>query len=58
MRDLAHFVAQTTADIEAINIKVTALQTEAEELRTEQVELVKVLKKLTAADVIEEPVIP
>lgn len=57
MRDLAQFTAQVTADIDAINVRVTNLQAEAEALRAEQVELQKVLKKLTAADVVEEPVV-
>lgn len=57
MRDVVHFTAQVTADIEAIDAEVEALQTKAEELRAEQVELRKVLKKLTAADVVEEPAV-
>ncbi len=57
MRDLAQFTAQVTADIEAIDAAVTELQEKAESLRAEQVELRKVLKKLTAADVVEEPVV-
>ena len=56
MRDLAQFTAQVTADIEAIDEKVPLLEAEAIALREEQVELRKVLKKLTAADVVEEPV--
>lgn len=56
MRDLNQFIAQTTADIDAIDAKVFLLQSEAETLRIEQVELEKVLKKLKAPDVVEEPV--
>lgn len=58
MRDLAQFTAQVTADIEAIDSAVIELQEKAEALREEQVELRKVLKKLTAADVVEESVPP
>ncbi len=58
MRNLEHFIAQIQADIEATDSLVVKLQAQAEALRTEQVELRKVLKKLTTADVAEEPVPP
>ena len=57
MRNLAQFTAQVTADIEAIDAAVIEFQAKAEALRAEQVELRKVLKKLTAADVVEEPAV-
>ena len=48
-RDLAWFIAQTKADILAIDDRVTRLQSLAERLRADQTELVKVLKKLEAS---------
>lgn len=57
MKNLEWFIAQTQADIVAIDEKITILKAEAEALRTEQVELHKVLKKLKASDVVEEPVV-
>lgn len=57
MRDVAQFTAQVTADIEAIDVAVADFQAKANALRAEQIELRKVLKKLTAADVVEEPVV-
>lgn len=49
---LEHRIAQAKADIIEIDAKVTALQLEAEGLRTKQIEIHKVLKKLEAPDVV------
>ena len=60
MRNLEWFIAQTTADMQKIDLDVADLQAKAEVLRGEQIELRKVLKKLTAVEVAEpeEPMLP